>query len=261
MLQRIHRFSQLYSESVLIRRAAYRLGLGGRSHDWCGECRNGRRYKLVRFLWNTPILGLFSCVLARRETYCIASSADHTIRLWDAVTGEVCSRPVKWNSPVQVGLDLLHSIRTGGTSVASGSRGFYDLHITLQRCVQLPHPTVGCGSRTHCYSGPHLHLLDSVAFSPDGQRMIASGSDDRTIRLWDVTTGGAPCRGRLYGHTGSVLSVQSHPRRTGGASPLPRQMKQLQFACGMLRPQLERLYWAYLLDTPKSSQFHLILTR
>ena len=33
-----------------------------------------------------------------------------------------------------------------------------------------------------------MNKLTAVAFSPDGVR-IASGSEDNTIRVWDVTTG------------------------------------------------------------------------
>jgi WD40 repeat protein len=44
----------------------------------------------------------------------------------------------------------------------------------------------------------------TVAFSPDGSR-IASGSDDNTIRIWDVQTGRQ--MHRLEGHTATVWSV------------------------------------------------------
>ncbi|KIM56971.1 hypothetical protein SCLCIDRAFT_80106, partial [Scleroderma citrinum Foug A] len=44
-----------------------------------------------------------------------------------------------------------------------------------------------------------------VACSPDG-RHIVSGSEDKTIRLWDAQTG-VQAGNPLQGHTDSVLSV------------------------------------------------------
>jgi WD40 repeat protein len=52
-------------------------------------------------------------------------------------------------------------------------------------------------------------LVNSVAFSPDGRRII-SGSDDNTLRLWDAATC-KPIGSPLQGHTSSVNSVAFSP--------------------------------------------------
>jgi len=54
----------------------------------------------------------------------------------------------------------------------------------------------------------HTSLVNSVAFSPDG-RLLASGSSDKTIKLWDVATGSEVRT--LKGHTHYVLSVAFSP--------------------------------------------------
>ena len=50
----------------------------------------------------------------------------------------------------------------------------------------------------------HTDPVTSVAFSPDGKRIV-SGSDDKTVKVWDAHTG-QEIR-TLKGHTNWVLSV------------------------------------------------------
>jgi WD40 repeat protein len=55
------------------------------------------------------------------------------------------------------------------------------------------------------HSGP----VGAVAFSPDG-KLVASGSDDETVRLWNAATG-APRGEPLKGHSRQVRSVAFSP--------------------------------------------------
>ena len=53
--------------------------------------------------------------------------------------------------------------------------------------------------------------MTSVAFSPDGTRIV-SGSSDNTVRLWDAATG-QPVGQPLTGHTEPVYERGVQPRR------------------------------------------------
>lgn len=51
--------------------------------------------------------------------------------------------------------------------------------------------------------------INAIALSPNAQ-ILASASDDKTIRLWDIPTGKA--RSTLHGHTHFVRAVAFHPQ-------------------------------------------------
>ena len=58
------------------------------------------------------------------------------------------------------------------------------------------------GSQTAVLSG-HTRWVTSVAFSSDGT-LLVSGSHDKTVKLWDVQTGGVI---KTFVHPNKVLSV------------------------------------------------------
>ena len=85
-----------------------------------------------------------------------------------------------------------------GKQIASGSGHYTGLRIW----------DAATGAPLHRLQG-HTRSIYSVAYSPDGKRIV-SASDDRTVRIWDASTGlqvGEP----LAGHTDWVTSVAFSP--------------------------------------------------
>jgi WD40 repeat protein len=165
-------------------------------------------------------------------------------RLWDAKTGHPLGEAIKTNHSVKV----VSFSPDGGTLVtASGDSGEvqrWDVpsersigdamkcdnhvmfspdghwiaawpsrtpHFTHQNDFRRKTTAVRTWRLPHLQSGPTLSQngeVHAVGFSPNGQ-MIATASDDNTLRLWDVETG-LPC-GEPLKHDGAVWVVSFSP--------------------------------------------------
>jgi eukaryotic-like serine/threonine-protein kinase len=128
-----------------------------------------------------------------------SGSADKTVQVWDAATGDhvvTCSghsaevKAVAW-SP--------HD----GQRIVSGS---LDTTVRVWNAIT--------GSIILTYRG-HSQEVRSVAWSPDGTR-IASASEDKTVQVWNAITGSTILTYR--GHSDKVITVAWSPDGTRIAS-------------------------------------------
>ena len=137
-----------------------------------------------------------------------SASADHTVRIWDADTGQPVGQPLRGHDK--------HVEK-----VAYSPDGHRIATASDDKTVRIW--DADTGQPIGAPLRGHDDAVNSVAYSPDGHR-IATGSDDKTVRIWDADTGqpvGAPMR-----HDDKVLTVafspDGHRLASGGVDNLRR---------------------------------------
>jgi WD40 repeat protein len=135
--------------------------------------QNGCQKKWNLFLWTMD--GHSSCIssvaFSPDGTHIVSGSYDHTLRLWDAVSG--------------AHLNTLNGHSNGITSIAFSPDGTLIVSGSADRTLRLW--DAASSAHLNTFEG-HSSRITSVAFSPDGTHIV-SGSHDKTLRLWDAVSG------------------------------------------------------------------------
>lgn len=204
----------LKDSSWQVRQTAYSLLQGSNDPSLQQALEEYNPYQLIQCLYrhSTPQSTTYSVAISPDGQILVSGGSDKTIKVRSLHTGRIL-RTLSGHS----GSVYAVAISPDGQTLVSGS---WDKTIklwslnTVGNAGGTPAPRGVAPTRRilsdgllHSLSG-HSGEVNSVAISPDG-RTLASGSEDQTIKLWDLRTG--KLLSTLTGHSDGVKSVAFSP--------------------------------------------------
>ncbi|EHR72750.1 WD40 repeat-containing protein [Burkholderiales bacterium JOSHI_001] len=173
-----------------------------------------------------------ACAFSPDSQFIVSASDDHSLRLWNAATGE-CLRTFSGHSGTVSSCDFspdgqvivsasgdqslrlwnattgecLHTLSAHSSRVTSCAFSLDGQFIVSSHDQSLRLWNAATGECLRTLSG-HFSYVTSCAFSPDSQ-FIVSASWDNSLRLWNAATG--ECLRTLSGHSQTVTSCAFSP--------------------------------------------------
>ena len=184
--------------------------VSGFFEDNDGEDLGRHQRQLLEDLDRSHLIMCSSVAYSPDGQHIISGSADNSIKIWDAATGN-CLQTLTGHTrylqnPMQKSVYAKYNKYICWVwSVAYSPDGQHIISGSGDKSVKIWDAATGNCLQT--LTGHTSHVF-SVAYSPDGQHIV-SGSFDKSVKIWDAATGN--CLQTLTGHTWIVSSVAYSP--------------------------------------------------
>jgi WD40 repeat protein len=163
-----------------------------------------------------------------------SGSTDRTIKLWSPTTGQT-KRTIKTN-------DYVWSLKMLNTNIHLAA-GLYNGDINIYN--------INDGNLVSSLKGHTWYIVDLVQI---GDELLASASNDQTVRLWNLTTN--TCKFILTGHTSCVVGLKQITPRILASGSKDTTIKLWDITSGQLIRTLaghtSYIFWSVDLLNPQT---------